>query len=432
MNQVYHIFKKLLLNLHINVPDSVIRHMLDIPTGNTLRGISDTLDSLNIKNDVYQLPKEYLWKLEFPYLVIHPDQEKTYDIITNEKDREKVLHNNEAIVLTAKKTNKTPIYKYVWLRNLFDRIKNNRIHIIWMTLVISYLFFYQPNFIIAVYVLLNLFGLWISAFILKLDYSTEGVSDKYCKIGKHINCEIVLRSRGSRFFDFFRLSDMAFLFFSTMLLLILIHNNGWHEYSILMLMVGCCFTIYSVAYQLMIIHKICLYCMSINIIIWVETFLLFTIIESPVIHNPYNLVYSGLVAYILWHIGSLNYHQSNKMFSLKKRLSLLYKREIFDWFLSQEREIEDIDDLYADIYGEKSSDIITMYVHPKCKICQKIHKVIPELCDKAKIKVVSLDSNNPIIHDYCIKNRINKTPTISFNGKELPRIYSIEDLRYIL
>lgn len=44
--------------------------MLDTPVGNSMRGISDALDQLGVPNEVYQLPAEYLERLEAPFLTI--------------------------------------------------------------------------------------------------------------------------------------------------------------------------------------------------------------------------------------------------------------------------------------------------------------------------------------------------------------------------
>ena len=49
--------------LHVKVSKMTIHRLLDNPLGNSMRGISDALDSLHINNAVYQLPKEFLDKL---------------------------------------------------------------------------------------------------------------------------------------------------------------------------------------------------------------------------------------------------------------------------------------------------------------------------------------------------------------------------------
>lgn len=45
-----------LQTLSVRVSRSTVRRLLDTPVGNSMRGISDALDALHIKNEVYQLP----------------------------------------------------------------------------------------------------------------------------------------------------------------------------------------------------------------------------------------------------------------------------------------------------------------------------------------------------------------------------------------
>lgn len=43
--------------LHVKVSKMTVRRLLDNPLGNSMRGISDALDALHIRNEVYQLLK---------------------------------------------------------------------------------------------------------------------------------------------------------------------------------------------------------------------------------------------------------------------------------------------------------------------------------------------------------------------------------------
>jgi len=60
MKQVYSALYLYLQVLGVKVPHYVVRNLLDTPVGMTLRGISDALDSLQIENNVYKLPKKRL------------------------------------------------------------------------------------------------------------------------------------------------------------------------------------------------------------------------------------------------------------------------------------------------------------------------------------------------------------------------------------
>ena len=130
MDQKDHILKDLLRELGVKVPNSIIRHQLETPVGNTMRGISDALDSLNIENSVYQLPKEYLKELDYPYIMVLPNQKETFVVVTNDEERDAAISGWDGVVLAAQKTEKTPIYKYVWFRNIIESIINHQLFLI--------------------------------------------------------------------------------------------------------------------------------------------------------------------------------------------------------------------------------------------------------------------------------------------------------------
>lgn len=432
MNQVQRALHQFLQSLGIKVPYSVVRKLLDTPVGTTLRGISDSLDSLHIDNSVYQIPKEYLKELDYPYLMVLSNNKDGFAVITNDCDKEKALPKWEGVVLTAQRTNATPIYKYVWIQDFIDRIYTNRLSAILILVVLSFLILHQPSIITSLHVMLSLIGIWVTTIILKKENSIDNSSDRYCKIGKYVNCEEVLNSKGSRIFGLFRLSDMSLLFFLTLLFFVITTGRGWKEYSVLLLAGGCCFTVYSVIYQIVVVRKICLYCLSIIIIIWLDAVMIMHDLDSIHLNNSFQLVFSASVSYIIYCLIIKNFSLSNQNASLKNKEAVLYDRELFDWLLSRERIIEEIDNKFADVGGNANGDVITLFVHPKCKKCERVYQHIPKLKTKAIVKIISLASLDTNIIEYCKSNHINKTPTVVVNGRELPEIYSAYDLIYVL
>lgn len=431
MDQTYHILKDLLRELGVMVPNSIIRHQLETPVGNTMRGISDALDSLNIENSVYQLPKEYLKELDYPYIMVLPNQKETFVVVTNDEERDAAIPGWDGVVLAAQKTEKTPIYKYLWFRNIIESIVNHQLFLIISISYVVYFLFFKPTFFFMSHAILSGLGLCISTQLLEKEYIGER-HEKFCKIGTVIDCEKVLNSKGSKFFGVFKMSDMTFLFYTTLLLLFLIANDNWQGYSFTLLLIGCVFTLYSVIYQTIVIRKACLYCMSINLIVWLDTIIFILNNQTISLHKPFSFILSGYVAYILWLFVSRYLALTAQNTSLKSKVSALYNRDLFDWLLSKERSIDEVDDKYADVGGEDNGDVITMFVHPNCKNCKRVYQYIPELRKKTIVKTVSLASNDAELHEYCKRNKINKTPTIVFNGRELPDIYDIEDLKYVM
>ena len=431
MNQTQRVLKTLLQNLDVHIPDSVIKRLLDTSVGTSLRGISDALDSLNIENSVYQLPKEYLKELDYPYLMVLPNRKEAFAVVTNDNERDAAISGWEGVVLTANKTDKTPKYKYVWLRNVVGRVTNNQICLATSVLLLLFVILTKPDIMTVLHTVMSGLGLWISTLLLKKENKHEE-NNLFCKIGQYVDCEQVLNSKGSQLLGLFRMSDLAFLFFATQLSLAFIGNDDNLGYSLLLLLAGCCFTLYSVIYQIVSIRKICLYCMSINLIVWFDT-IIFVFNNSTInLHKPFLLILSVAIAYITWRLFINYLPLAPQISALKNKVAVLYNRELFDWLLSKERGVTDIDDKYADIGGIDNGDIITIFVHPNCNNCKRVYRFIPDLRKGSIVKTVSLATDDTKLREYCRTNQINKTPTIVFNGRVLPEIYDIEDLKYLI
>lgn len=56
--------------LHVLVDRGMVARLLSHPLGNSLRGLSDALDALGVRNAAYQLPPEYFDKLEAPFIAL--------------------------------------------------------------------------------------------------------------------------------------------------------------------------------------------------------------------------------------------------------------------------------------------------------------------------------------------------------------------------
>ena len=75
------VFYHYLRALHVKVSKMTVHRLLDNPLGNSMRGISDALDSLHINNAVYQLPTEYFDKLESPFIAVTSDNDSPFCLV---------------------------------------------------------------------------------------------------------------------------------------------------------------------------------------------------------------------------------------------------------------------------------------------------------------------------------------------------------------
>lgn len=425
-------FKQLLKTINVNVPNKVIRHLLDTPVGMTVRGISDALDALHISNEVYRLPEKYLSEIAYPYMMVLPNRQNPFNIITDDTQRRECLPEWDGVVLTYSSTRQTPRYKYVLLRNIWDYIMQYYLFIILPGLIFAVLL--NTDMVNICHVALSMIGVTISVVLLQENYLGANVMPKYCKHGSFFDCEHVLKSKGSRLLGIFNLDSLSFIFFVTHILLALIYPASNLRCSILLIAVGLCFTFYSVIYQLIILRKICFFCMLINVIIWCDAIILFR--ESVPFTGKYifHICFVLFVSYIILYVVRGYFARMREIQFLQKRAAALYRKDVFCCLLSQEKLYEDIDDSLVEHYDNAfDSDVtITFFVHPECKNCEKVFSVIPILKAKAKIKLVSLATNNVGIHEYCKRNKIFTTPTILVNGYKLPEMYSVDDLKYLI
>lgn len=74
-----------------------VHRLLDTPLGNSMRDISDALDSLHVSNAAYQLPKEYLDELEAPCIVIMNDNDSPFCLIEKIEETHITLSHSQRL-----------------------------------------------------------------------------------------------------------------------------------------------------------------------------------------------------------------------------------------------------------------------------------------------------------------------------------------------
>lgn len=73
--------------LSVKVSRSTVHRLLDTPLGGSIRSISDALDMLHVKNEVYQLPSsDYFLQLESPFITNASGGQKSI-LCSDEKGR---------------------------------------------------------------------------------------------------------------------------------------------------------------------------------------------------------------------------------------------------------------------------------------------------------------------------------------------------------
>ena len=118
-----------LRSLSVKVSRSTVHRLLYTPVGSSMRGISDALDALHVKNEVYQLPPsaDYFAQLEAPFITMLQVDKNPFHVVTKKGDSIVEFENSERIgvdtflkkwtgtVLLGEATEETPSDSlYLW------------------------------------------------------------------------------------------------------------------------------------------------------------------------------------------------------------------------------------------------------------------------------------------------------------------------------
>ena len=269
--------------LHVKVSKTTVYRLLDTPLGNSMRGISDALDSLHINNAAYQLPKEFLDELEAPCIVIMNDNDSPFCLIEKIEETHITLSHSQRLrvskqqflqkwtgsVLVGEVTESTIQEKNCKLKNITMWIQRHQLLLAGIIAILLILYSTKRNYStgISPYLLTLCIGVLVSSAILYKETVNSRFLHRFCHIGKMIDCNEVLHSKGSHIIGM-GLGELSLLYFSVLLLFALICPYEFYGISVTCNIIAIGFTFYSVIYQLFIIRKGCMLCMLINLTVW--------------------------------------------------------------------------------------------------------------------------------------------------------------------
>ena len=76
-----------LRTLSVKVSRDTVHRLLSTPLGGGMRGISDALDALHVKNEVFRLlSHDYFLRLETPFITMLEVDKKSFCVVTKKDD----------------------------------------------------------------------------------------------------------------------------------------------------------------------------------------------------------------------------------------------------------------------------------------------------------------------------------------------------------
>ena len=490
--------------LHVKVSTMTVHRLLDTPLGNSMRDISDALDSLHVSNAAYQLPKEYLDELEAPCIVILNDNDSPFCLIEKIEETHITLSHSQRLrvskqqflqkwtgtVLVGEVTESTIQEKNCKLKDIAMWIQRHQLLLAGIIAILLILYSTKRNYStgISLYLVTLCTGLLISSAILYKETANSRFLHRFCHIGKTIDCNEVLHSKGSHIIGM-GLGELSLLYFSALLLFTLICPHEFYCISIICSIIAIGFTLYSVIYQLFIIRKGCMLCMLINLIVWSSCVILY--IQKGQFNKEFSL--SAMLSFTaiacicltgwLQIKALLKIKEEGKQF--KVQFSNLLNPDNFQKLLFAETQIGAMVNKEIALHNQISSTTQLMIVtNPNCKNCARIHSHIKEIASNVSISLVLLTFPKDGIGEkvaktiiaayrtdgwekaitaleewyknhkikgidkyaitaeeqriwkqqqiYCSQQHISQTPSMIIDGYYVPEFYQLKELKYVL
>lgn len=330
-------------------------------------------------------------------------------------------------------------------------------------------------------------GLAVAIGIIYKESYDKDFLQRFCKIGTVVDCNEILHSKAANIGGIVSLGEMGLLYFSTLFLYTAFHGADYLTVWTLATAVALIITLWSVVYQVIIAKKLCMLCTLLDMVIWAQAAILYSCYHTDSLGlSPSSVVLLLLVAglccgiwYSLKELIDANYQ--NIQLKTQKEALLSYPA-LLDTLLPMETEIPQAEPAIV-LHNEKQTDRkIQIIVNPHCKHCARHYKewlrldtsvhLLFSVSDRNRqdkevaLAVIScyirhgfrqamdllgewfdrhdaeLITHYPLVPQaeqileaqqaYCNKIHLQHTPFITINEREMPEIYTIEDLHYVL
>lgn len=366
------------------------------PLSHSIRAISDTLDALKIKNNVYKfdikrlndLPFPFitqLWKGEYPFYIIEKVDSQTNSIIvhncsgkTSFIEIELFLKVWSGIVLKAENSDShNNVIKYfinevIWY---VERFKNTIILIL-ICLLMGVIFISNNNYYNIRYLIKGV-GAVVSLLILLKMYYNDKIANMCCTSGKRDRCNEVLFSNGANILGFINLGECSLAYFTSSL----VYGMIKIEFSSIYLIIDS-LSLFAVLYSIIwqsCRRKWCSLCLMLDFILicdFICELILFNRADIIVCINYVALtVYVIIFIIVIFSIQIfIQFHKKDIKYRIlkNKREKLLESSDSFQMMLNQQPKASvDSKDYYSICNNNDMDQSITIVINPSCKHCAK-------------------------------------------------------------
>lgn len=396
--------------LSVQVDVGTVARLLAHPMGSSMRGLSDALDALSVRNAVYQLPPEYFDQLEAPFIAVTRQAEAPFCLIERingtlltvytrgkrvQMEREAFLRTWTGGVLMGEVTAETQQDRYFRLRNVAYWIY--RYSLLEAGILGTLLVVIGTSSSVAglLYLFTLCAGIFVSSAILYKEMSNRDFLHRFCHIGTAIDCNTVLQSKGARMAGM-GLGELSLFYFSTLLLFSLGCPEGFLPLAAVCALAALAFTVYSVVYQLFVIKKGCMLCLMVCLTVWLNSLALYLLWNDEVRFMPafadcVALALSAAFCMAVWQTVKRQIRIGQEAVKGRQRLSSLFNAEAFKALSGIQPHIGKMPDRGICLHnGRTGDDEVLIVTNPMCKNCARVHPYLKDLSARASVSLILL------------------------------------------
>jgi protein-disulfide isomerase/uncharacterized membrane protein len=424
----------LLINeLHIpvtqqSIEEEIARH----PSYQSMLAISELLDNWQIPNAAYKLTFEELMGTEIPMpLIAH--FKKNFVLVTDRNKENITLYNGDGkkewlsltefknlymgSILIAEKDEESGEVDYA-LKHRKERLDNLRIPFVvaGAGFVFLALILLSPSYTAAFSWPLGLLTLFKAAglitTILLLVQSIDAnnpLIQKLCGGDNNKDCNAILSSKAATVTEELSWSEAGFFYFAGTWLAMLFNPNNISLMQLLAILniISLPYTFYSIYYQWRIAKQWCIFCCTVQALLWLEFFAFLPYmlhgLQTPAVTDAARVLAAMALPILAWIFVKPYLQLSKQIDPLKQQLrQFKYNTDLFRKVLDNGVQYTLPDEEDSLIIGNREAEqVITMVSNPYCQPCAKAHKKLDKwLSSREDIKlqvvfsVSTTDENN--------------------------------------
>lgn len=501
---LYRLFRRAEIRISLlKIEDAYSHH----PLPHSLRSLSDTFDELHVPNMVCRVDFGQLFEVEGPFIAVAGNGEYPFYLVERlDKEQQTIMLRTasgksailtfeqfraawDGTVLLVEKGEETkeellPIYCIKQALAFVERTAGY-----WLTGLLALLLGIRMLHTLELsdlrYVV-KIIGIAVSlAAVFKASFDPH-LAQRFCRLGKHSDCNEVFRSAGAKIFGWVSLGELSLVYFTVSFIWgVFIARQPDNVFPWLD-MLALLFVGYSFVWQ--IYHrKWCPLCLAIDAVLVVDF-----VSEIAITHElrsgsfypdwlTFGLAFAIGVLASRWLVASLE--RAQEVESLRyKHERLLGSPKTF-WYLLAQQPMTAVESRTSMPIsnGADTEHTLTVVMNPSCPKCAKVYRVLSELEDYRIELIFVVNNGDKHSHDavlrlisvslergweetermiaewyehhelpaqasihpdaeeilnkhmkYCRETGILGTPTILVDGHRLPDVYDATDLKYLL